>query len=577
MTSRSTELDPSGSKKGPLARLDEWLRIHYPIIWRTRIHYFLLFSLVLTNLSLLSFAYFYPLTLESFLFTDQLANLVVLVRLIGLLFLLYWVYKQIRTPVGEQSVAFYWKTWFFYSLCLFMVFINSIVFLAPIGWRTAGLLEDETFQRIYEYHSNVNFWNCDPVFREGLLTQEYGLIRADLLKLKLIKENSNISIQSSLNGKRICPNGGNCLVGSSEGNLGIELKSILSTIKEAKQLQMGQDSFYNSYYQAWLLIGLYLIVLPLVILLLCIPKYRFNRSGSNKLFRPIWIFKGFDYAKFVASTDNYFLRHYPLLWSTKFHTYVLHAMVLSFSLIILGVLVEYWYGLDWFFWGLPDFVQEVESESFLLIMVFLGVLFSSVFWAIYQSKNKYLPIDFSSNFLLILIYFFLIYLVPVTVLVAIHWLTSSSDVRAALILTSLSSIPFVTWVYSSKFMSKRQSLLYSLITFFISIVGLFMLFSFTTSDQFSLLGLGFFYLLFFGILLLAIQRGWNKLVHFLTIFYLSSLSVGVTILLALLRIFGLFEGDLKFIFMPFSILLFGLLFIPAIMIFLRLGLRPKSA
>ena len=175
-----------------LGMLDHWLLIRFPFVWRSRIHYFVVFSLLLfCPLSWLAGS-IYPVQLTNLPLPSQLTNIVLLLQLLGLLVLVYWAYKQLRIPVGEQPRVRLLKTWLYYAACIFLLYLQSIVFLYPLLPRVAALMGEEEWQELYSFHQEYNFWCCDPGLTDQLVLENKERILEDLQRFGFYTEARDI-------------------------------------------------------------------------------------------------------------------------------------------------------------------------------------------------------------------------------------------------------------------------------------------------------------------------------------------------------------------------------------------------
>ena len=87
---------------GFLRRIDHYLLVHLPLVWRTRIHYFAFFSLILGNVLLFLLGSWYPVSQGNVPTVEQVNTLVAGFRLLGAMILLAWAYVQYCIPMGER-------------------------------------------------------------------------------------------------------------------------------------------------------------------------------------------------------------------------------------------------------------------------------------------------------------------------------------------------------------------------------------------------------------------------------------------------------------------------------------------
>lgn len=116
MAAAQNDISPKPRRKGlnrllqPLLRLvipsflrslDRRLLLHRPLIWRTRVHYFVWFSLILANLVLYVLGWLYPVSRTSVPTIMEFESLMGWFQIMGWLVLALWVFQQFRSPLGS--------------------------------------------------------------------------------------------------------------------------------------------------------------------------------------------------------------------------------------------------------------------------------------------------------------------------------------------------------------------------------------------------------------------------------------------------------------------------------------------
>ena len=145
----------------PLLQLDRYLLLHYPIIWRTKVHFFIWFSLILGYGLLFGLGEWLPLQATNLPTLQQVDNGVAVLRLLGVMVLAWWGYMQFRSPMMESHARHLLLTGLIYFLCFFSVMINPLVLVVPVVHRIAQLVPDAAFQQEYALHEQNHFWRCD--------------------------------------------------------------------------------------------------------------------------------------------------------------------------------------------------------------------------------------------------------------------------------------------------------------------------------------------------------------------------------------------------------------------------------
>ncbi len=549
-------------------RLDEWLRIIYPIIWRTRLHYFVVFSFFLMNPLLLVWGYFYPIQLDSFRFLTQgrLSNLVFLFQLMGGLVIIYWTYKQYKTPAGQQPFGFYAKTWGLNTVCISLLYLNSVVFLPPLLNKIAELEEDQTFDNIYQYHDAHGFWleSETPIGDHSMA--DWERIARDLERYGMIEPGDSVGLKPEIrNIEANEPDSWLMVWSAPHYSIGSVLdpqpfKDRLTTIDEAKKWKSGKQSGFDVYIQWWMPL-VFSIFLGSLVLLFSIPRAVFRRLFKFSLpsFFPSKL--NFNYANLIKRFDKYLVTHYPAVWATKFHVYLIHAIV--FSLVFLSII---WFSGE----AIGNFLIDslgVHTRDIEPVLWFLLMAVSSIYWTYFQIRNKYVPQKLLPNLGLIVIYFFLIFLVP---LMFLTFLWVDEDTPPFLLVFA---IPFVTGAYGSKFMSNRRSLYLVLLAFGVTL-GELLLFAggiFQIGTFLILL----LYLVILAILYFFIRKKNTPLIHFFSILFMAN---GWLILLVVIQFSDVLQTgrDAPWLLFLLFTVIFPIFFTPAVWALLKTRWRPRE-
>ncbi len=138
-----------------LTRIDHYLKINYPHIWRTRVHDFGWFSLILGNvvaatLGLLMVGY------DNVLPRTNVATmhfgLAAMLGFVGL----FWAMRLLKFKIKFSNFKTMLATWLIYVLCVASLALNLATFTSTIAYRTAYLYPDKTVQADYDYlNSNI--------------------------------------------------------------------------------------------------------------------------------------------------------------------------------------------------------------------------------------------------------------------------------------------------------------------------------------------------------------------------------------------------------------------------------------
>lgn len=129
-----------------LKKLDHYLLTHYPVVWKSRIHVFGFFSLIIGNVLALFAGSLYPISKTNVLTVSGYTSLqvftVVLLAFIGLAYILL----QRRFPLEQVSV---WRRVLIiplYAICFTSVVMNVSVFQHTLVSRIANVVPDADFK-----------------------------------------------------------------------------------------------------------------------------------------------------------------------------------------------------------------------------------------------------------------------------------------------------------------------------------------------------------------------------------------------------------------------------------------------
>ncbi len=120
-----------------LRRTDFNLLTSQPLVWRTRVHEFVWFSLVLGNLLALIAGVFFANTFYAI--TERNLNFYAFLAVIPIGFiLLFWAIRLSRFKPKFDDIRSISQTWLIYVACIMMLFLNVAVFISTIGFTTAA-------------------------------------------------------------------------------------------------------------------------------------------------------------------------------------------------------------------------------------------------------------------------------------------------------------------------------------------------------------------------------------------------------------------------------------------------------
>ena len=383
----------------PLWQLDRYLLLHYPIIWRTKVHFFIWFSLILGYGLLFGLGEWLPLQTTNLPTLQQVDIGVAVLRLLGVMVLAWWGYTQFRSPMMESHARQLLLTGLIYFLCFFSVMINPLALVVPVVHRIAQLMPDAEFQQEYALHEKNHFWCCD----KGV-TKENAEINRQAIVDTLVKYGFTASFEFYPQ-NAVMPDGPYCRLNSDDyaGRyrpcLGFRstngvyapllFRDRLFSLHEAKLMGSSQGAYYKNYIETvptWVMIS---AAWAGALLLAVYPASARHRRFDRQSSRP-WLPKfRLPQPSALHRLDKFLRIHHPMVWSTRLHSFLLNAIVYG-GLVILATV-----GL----WRLlyPDIllfnaIKDSYSIKSVLALFFL-VPFTSVGWVVQQTK---IPINITA-------------------------------------------------------------------------------------------------------------------------------------------------------------------------------------
>lgn len=139
-----------------LRRLDHYLLIRCPLLWVSKVHYVLFYSLLALSLGGL-LIYFYPLTPASYLPTYE--EILLVGALLVLPVAIYWVYLQVIYKVSATYFHFFAQARFaLHFLCFSLFVFLPFAFSAMVNEKVANLVSDE------EWVENLDAFNIGSFY-----------------------------------------------------------------------------------------------------------------------------------------------------------------------------------------------------------------------------------------------------------------------------------------------------------------------------------------------------------------------------------------------------------------------------
>lgn len=169
-----------------LRRIDHYLKINYAHVWRTRIHDFGWFSLILGNVAAAALGIL--VVGRNNVFSEETVltmhgSIAVLLGFVGL----FWAMRLLRFQIKFSNFKTMLTTWVIYVLCVASLGMNLATFTSSVAYRTAYLYPDKTLQADYDYlgshisygtrYSEVSSFqngnSCHSCLKEEYRTEEF--------------------------------------------------------------------------------------------------------------------------------------------------------------------------------------------------------------------------------------------------------------------------------------------------------------------------------------------------------------------------------------------------------------------
>ncbi len=326
---------------GFLRRIDTHLLENKPLIWRTRIHFFVFYSGFLLNFILLLIGFNINISSKNLVSESDLNLLVFWSRIFLFLVAVYWIYRQWQYPPGEIKRKEYLKISFINSLCLFLLYINSIVLSYPLITKTAKAVPDVKLIQEFEFHSNNDFWVCTEKASDSLLTISIKDRIGESLNYFGI-EHSRISVIDSTDNESSCTVGGLYSIYIAESAfpeerklLSFEIVRHFDKANMAKDFLKGEGGYFVKYVSNIPLWYLLCLVLAFGVTIIQIPSIFWERIKLmfKYPFYPRLIkFRSFKKHKKFDIENN------PVLWSTQINKYTVD--LLNVSLLVMMILLS---------------------------------------------------------------------------------------------------------------------------------------------------------------------------------------------------------------------------------------------
>jgi len=161
-----------------LRKIDHYLKINYPYVWRTRVHDFGWFSLILGNiiaviLGILVVGYDNVFSLK------DLWKVNIGFKVLFIFIFLFWVMPLLRFKSKLPDFKALLTTWLMYVLCVMFLGLNVVTFFSSVAYRTAQLYPAKVVQADYDYlkrnfrEKDQRYGRKNDPFHQDILLKEH--------------------------------------------------------------------------------------------------------------------------------------------------------------------------------------------------------------------------------------------------------------------------------------------------------------------------------------------------------------------------------------------------------------------
>jgi hypothetical protein len=372
--------------------VDLWLRVHWPLVWRSRVLFFLVGSALLANALLIAAGMAYPVGAERLPHIGDVTNMGSVLYGTAWVVIGSWAYDQVRWRLHELRPRGYAALTVVYAACILSVLLNPSAFAVPLVTRMADAVPDEAFREELAFHAAHNFWVCDTGLSEATMEANRERITASLRRYGLA---SRISFDaSSLTGRgdSWCEAGPmpSVLSQRSDGRWSpVRLADAMESLQAAKAFRVGRGGPYAHYVEHLPRYAILSVFLGMLLTVLVTQRTTWRRlldPYGNRWSLPR---VRFPVPAAVHRIDDWLLVRRPLAWATRVHVFTF--MALAYGALVVGAIV----GVLGLLVEEPLELIDTAAESFgdvagLMLFMGIGGLLAAG-WAAYQWRVR-LPV-----------------------------------------------------------------------------------------------------------------------------------------------------------------------------------------
>ncbi len=129
-----------------LKRADQFLLKNHPLIWRTKIHFVVFYSLILGNIGVVGLGLLYPVSMKEVPNSDLLEMLMLVSCALAAFGLIWWGYSQYKVPLRSGSFKTYVITGLLYLFGTISIWFNVLNLNSAIQIQIAHLEEENQLE-----------------------------------------------------------------------------------------------------------------------------------------------------------------------------------------------------------------------------------------------------------------------------------------------------------------------------------------------------------------------------------------------------------------------------------------------
>lgn len=133
-----------------LRRLNDYLLVNHPFIWKTRVHYFLFYSLGVVNLLAIGLGLLYPVSMKQLPSYELIKDASMIMAFFSGIVYLLWIFLLNRDKKDILTLGRAGLSIGIYFICILSLCINALTFSYVIRFKVNSLISSQEFKQDYE-------------------------------------------------------------------------------------------------------------------------------------------------------------------------------------------------------------------------------------------------------------------------------------------------------------------------------------------------------------------------------------------------------------------------------------------